>query len=168
MVGKWSVRCGKDDATCVNGMTALHPIPCTLVVAALRAGKLGYLAFGGEDGGGCVLPGKLLIANGPTVALDCDADAATLQETLSRHIEQYMSTADNALIEAATDQPAGSLRTALIAPLLETDGCVLANVLSNERFVFVLCLFTADARSRGDGPLEMVSARQGSHMLLPP
>ena len=108
-------------------------------------GEIGYLLFGGEDGGGCVLPAnnhtpvfggfELLIASPAAVAAadkDCTSGQPALQRKVEQYVHRYITAEDKTTIEEITGH---SFTDQLVQPLLNEDGCVLGNVLSNERFV---------------------------------
>ena len=113
-----------------------------------KDGEIGYLLFGGEDGGGCVLSSKdskpvfggfeLLIASVDATSgtaahdKDCLTNQGELKARIARQVAAYMSTDDIATIEDITGH---DFLRGLLEPLLTEDACVLGNVLSNERFV---------------------------------
>lgn len=65
-------------------------------------------------------------------AKDCASNQQALASTLRRYVDKYITDEDRTTLRSITEQP---FNEALLQPLLEEDGCVLGNVLSNERFV---------------------------------
>eukprot|EP00756_Hemistasia_phaeocysticola_P033839 Hpha_TRINITY_DN16485_c2_g8::TRINITY_DN16485_c2_g8_i1::g.160458::m.160458 len=110
-------------------------------VCAEESGAIGTLAFGGQDGGVCFLPNgtrlagpyKILLAEAPRENDGCGGEPAVQLHlaTLREMIDKRLTKEDRDSIAAVTGSPFADLESAL----WRSDACVLADVLSHQRFV---------------------------------